>query len=453
MDESSALRGKSRDRAISRAVGAAMLSRLVSALVTIATFAIAARTLSSPELGVVAVLTTIGVFLSSGDFGLGMLLMSRLPEANSRGDIEEMRSITGITLVTLGGLGVLIAVAGSISAYVLPWPSLLGAEALPSAEVRLAVVCFFVSGGLSIPATVIVWVLSAMLRASIVHLWTAASAVVTLALVVLCAALDLPMWSYVAAVLGVPTALGMVQTVWAFNRLFPHLRPTTLRVSVGLARGLLRDSAPYAVINMMGLVSYAIDSLVISSILGPTKAATFALVARMFTLVGSTLILAGQQMWSALVDAIHRGDDAWVRSRFKRSVQVSAAVSAGGCTVVVIVAQPVVRLWLGDTYVPPLSFVLLLAVWTVYYPMVQQASYLVVAMGRVGALARAGAIAAPVNLALSIWLTNALGLTGPILGNIAAYSATTLVPIVYFSSRYLRQTAPAGEPSQAVLRQ
>jgi O-antigen/teichoic acid export membrane protein len=107
-----------------------------------------------------------------------------------------------------------------------------------------------------------------------------------------------------------------------------------------------------------------------------------------------------------------------------------------------------VRLWLGDTYGPPLSCVLVLAVWTVYYPTVQQASYLVVAMGRVGILARAAAIAAPLNLGLSIWLTNELGLTGPVLANIVALSATTVVPTVYFSAKYLRELAPE-EPSAA----
>jgi O-antigen/teichoic acid export membrane protein len=430
-----------RDRAVVQAAGAATVSKLVSALVTIATFAIAARTLSAAELGVVAVLTSIGVFLTLGDFGLGVLLMSRLPAANARGDADEMRSVTGITLGTLAGLGVLVAIAGTISAYLLPWPSILGGEGVSSAEVRLSVAVFFVAGGLSIPAAVIVWVLSAMLRASIVHIWTAASAVVSLVLVVVCAALDLPIWTYIAAILGVPTAMGVVQTIWVFTRLLPELRPPTLAVRPRQAVDLVKESAPYAVINMSGLVSYTIDSLVVSAVMGPAAAATFALVSRMFTLVGGTLVVAGQQMWSALVDAVHRGDNVWARSRFKRSLQVFAAVNVVGSTVMVIVAQPVVRLWLGSEFVPPLSFVLLLAVWTVYYPSVNQASYLVVAMGRVKTLAIASAIAAPLNLALSIWLTNELGLTGPVLGSIIALSATVLVPVVFLTSKYLRQLA------------
>ena len=315
--EANRARHQTRDKAVVRAAWTAILSKGTTATSTVLIFAIAAHALSAKELGVVAVLTTMGVFTTMGDLGLGTQLLTHIPAANARGDVAEMRRLVTTTMATLLALGSFVVVAGCVSAVVAPWPTLLGAAGLDPASVRLAVACFAVCAGASIPASVIGRVLAAMLRSSTNYAWNAVGAALSLACVVPCWLLDAPAWAYVSAILGVPVLVAGALTVHVFSSIFPELRPHSLRVSWAEARSLLWTSAPYAVINISTFIAYSIDSIVVSAILGASAAAAFSLAARLFMLVGGTAVLAGQQMWSALTDAISRGDVTWARSRYR----------------------------------------------------------------------------------------------------------------------------------------
>ncbi|HSY16201.1 MAG TPA: lipopolysaccharide biosynthesis protein [Jatrophihabitantaceae bacterium] len=443
MEDTAARLGKQRDAAVLKAAGAAVASRLLTSLTAVLTLAIAARSLSAAQLGVVAVLTTLVVFLGFGDFGLGTLLMTRLPAANARGDDEGKKTVVEVTLSTLCVTGLLVVAAGGASAYLLPWPALLGAKGLDASGVRLAVLVFFGCGGLSIPATVGARVYAAMQRSAVLHVWNAVAGVLTLITTTFCAVFGTAAWTYVFALAGVPMLVGLLETYWALTRAFPELRPRTLLVRPALAVAFLRSGALFAVLTISTVISYNIDSLVVSSVLGASAAAVFTVASRIFVLVGGTLSLAGQQMWSSLADAIGRGDIAWARSRYRRALVASTSVNGVVCLVLVVIGRWLSRFWVGGGLVPPLSLLIVLAIYTVYSTTVIQASYLLAAIEKVKALAIAGMIMAPVNLVLSVLLTRRYGLTGPVLGSIIALAVVLTGPVVWLT---WRQFAALGQP-------
>jgi O-antigen/teichoic acid export membrane protein len=448
-------RAATRDRALLRAAATAILSKVLTAVSTVVALAICAHELSKGQLGVVAVLSALAVFLGFGDFGLGARLMTHLPPANARGDTAEMRRLVTITFSTLCGFGLAVTVLGVASAYLTPWPSLLGATSLNSSDVRLCVVCFFLSGALAIPASLASRVLSAMQRSSTVYEWFIASAVFSLGLTIVDAAVHAPMWPYVIALAGIPTLVAVVQTIWVFVHLYPELRPTTLVAPRRDVTVFVRSGLLFAIYNTSALVAYCLDSLVVSSNLGAGTAAVFSLASRMFVLVYGTLLLAGQQMWSALADAIARRDMAWVRTRYNHVLVASASISIVGCGFLVALGRPLTRWWFGANLVPPISLLIVLAIWTVYSAMILQASYVLLAIDKIRMLAVASMIMAPVNLGFSIWLTQRYGITGPILGSIIGLVFIMTVPIIVSTRRELQRfetlDVPVEQTASAVV--
>jgi O-antigen/teichoic acid export membrane protein len=428
-------RGRHRDRALMSAAGAAILSRLLVSVTAVLTLAIAAASLEKHELGVVAVLVTLATFLGFGDFGLGTLMMTRLPIANAKGDQEEMRLIVRVSLSTLCAIGATVIALGTISAFLTPWTGILGAEGVGDGPVAAAVVCFFVTGGLSIPAAIGSRILIALQRSSINHMWNAAGGLISLLLTITCAVLDAPIWAYVLSIAGTPSLIALTQTLWLFWRAYPELRPSGLRVPPRIALSYLSSGALFAVFSISSLVSYSIDSLVVSSILGAGAAAVFALAARMFTLVGGTLSLAGQQMWSAIADAVTRGDIAWVRSRYRHVLIISTGVNLAGCLFLVIFGRTISRVWVGSDLVPSITLLLGLAGWTVSFTAFQQAAYLLAATERIKVLAAAAVLMAPVNVALSIFFTHQYGMVGPVLGSIVALLLVVTIPVIVLTRR------------------
>jgi O-antigen/teichoic acid export membrane protein len=440
--------GKTRDRALLNAAGATLLARGVSAISLVATLAIAAHSLSKPELGVVAVLTTLSAFLSFGDFGLGTLLMTRLPEAHARGDAAAKREIVGVTFNTLCVIGGTIAVLGVATSAVVPWQTLLGAHKLSNSSVREAVICFFVFGGLGIPVTVGGRVLAAMLRSGSAQLWLALSSLISLAATVVCAKENLPIWAYVGAIAGAPAVVALVQTGWVFIRQFPDLRPKGFGVHPKVAWTFMKASSLFAIMSLSAVISYSIDSLVVSSILGAAAAAVFALAARMFSLVGVTIGLAGQQLWSALTDAITRGDHAWARSRFWRTLLISSGINVFACAVLVVFGRELSRIWVGHSLVPSRSLLIVLAVYTVYSTTTLQASYLLTAVEKVKTIALIGIGGAAFNVGASIVLTHLYGISGPILGSIAALVVVLTIPLIVLCRQQLNVLS--RDPADAV---
>lgn len=451
MSSSDEMHGRLRDRAVVHAAGAAILARLVMAATTLLTLAIAARALSQPEVGVVVVLTTLAVFLGFGDFGLGTLLMTRLPAVHARGDAEGSRTLVGTTFSTLIGTGTLFLIAGVVGAYVLPWPSLLGAEELREASLRAAVLIVFVCGGVSIPASIGARILASMQSGYVVHLWNAVSGSVVLALVWALSFSDAPSWPYVLAIAGTPTVLAILQTTWVFWRRFPQLRPRSLAVSFGTAMELVRSGGLFAIMSICTVISYNIDSLVVSSIMGAADAAVFALAARMFVLVGGTLSLASQQMWPALVDAVARGHIDWARSRYRRTLVISTSISSVASVVLVVLGQRLSELWVGEALIPPMSLLIVLGIYTVVSTTVTQSAYVLTAVEKVKAIALCGVLMTAVNVALSIELTRQIGIVGPILGSLLALVFVLGVPVIVLTRREFRRLDVAGASPKETL--
>lgn len=443
--------GRTRDRAVVSAAGAAILSRLVMALTLILTLAIAARALSQTELGVVVVLTTIAVFLGFGDFGLGSVLMTRLPAVHARGDAKGSRVLVGTTFSTLIGTGAFFLAAGAVGAYLLPWPSLLGAEQMPESSLRLAVLIVFISGSLAIPASIGARILSSMQSGYVVHVWHAVNGIVVLMLVWAFSFSDAPSWLYVLAIAGTPTVLAILQTTWVFWRRFPQLRPESLAVSFSVALALVRSGGLFAIMSICTVISYNIDSLVVSSILGAEDAAVFSLAARMFILVGGTLTLAGQQMWPALADAIARGHIDWARSRYRRTLTVSTLINAFACIFLVVLGQWLSEIWVGEALVPPTSLLIALGVYTVVSTYVTQAVYLLAAVEKVKAIALLGVVMTVVNLVLSIVLTQSVGIAGPILGSLGALVLVLAGPVIVLTHREFSRLDVTGQPAEETL--
>lgn len=431
--------GRGRDRALLRAAGSTVVSRLGSALAMVVILSLAARSLTEPELGVVAVLTSLTLLLGFSDFGLGNLMMTRLPAARARGDLAEQRSIVAVVLGSLTVFGIVIGGLGAASAVLLDWPRLLGVGADLDTQTRVAVVVFFVLGGLGVPGAVGSRVLASMQRSAEVQTWNLAASGVSLALTGVCAALSAPMWAYVAAIAGVLGVSALVQTLWVLYRAYPELRPDTVLVSWREAVAFLRSASLFAVLSLSTAASYAIDAVVVSAVLGAETAAVFALAARIFSLVGSTLSLAGLQMWSALSDALARHDLVWARSRYLRALVLSSSVTVAACLVLVLLGRTLARIWVGPSLVPPMSLLVALAVFTVYQTALVQASHLLSAAERVRVMAGAGVVAAVVNVVASIALTHRYGITGPVLGSLVSLVVVVTAPVAVLSYRLLRE--------------
>ena len=113
------------------------------------------------------------------DIGVGSALTTRVAVSHGRDDLAEVRAHVLHALLTLAGIGGLIAVAGAVSAVTLPWHDWIGGDVSSSTLVRCLVITFVVSG-MALPAATGFLCLSGMQRYATAQFSVAAGSVAAL---------------------------------------------------------------------------------------------------------------------------------------------------------------------------------------------------------------------------------------------------------------------------------
>jgi O-antigen/teichoic acid export membrane protein len=430
-------RREQRDRALWHSISSGAGVRVVTTVLTLLTVSVSVRSLGDSAFGVVATLGTVIGLAGFADLGLGLGLMTRLAQSLGEDNQAAMKPLVSSALASLSALGAFVAVIGSASILVVPWRVLLGSPALPDAALNASVVIFAISVGLAIPASIGQRVLLGTQQGAVANTWSLAASIAQFAAVIAVAWRGAPVWAFVAAIISTPVLVACVQSAWVLNRA-SHLRPDRSHVSSGVARHLLHVGGLFFALNLAVAAAFQSDTLITSAVLGASSAAVFAVGLRMFGAVSGLFASSLQQFWPALAEALARGDLEWTRRRFKQVLTISTALLAAVAGLLVVIGQPVARIWVGASLVPPLGLLVAFAAWTVYAHVMTQCSTLLNAGRVVGPQVAMATAMACVNLPLSIVLTKRIGLAGPLIGSLVSHMLCEGVPTIFLVRGVLR---------------
>lgn len=425
-----------RDRALWRSISTGAGVRAVTIVLTLLTVSVAVRSLGPTAYGVVATLGAVLGIAGFADLGLGAGLMTRIAQSLGSGN-DGSKPLISSALASLSVMGALVAIAGSASIGVLPWETLLGSPDLPKATITTSVVIFSVSIGLAMPASIGQRILLGTQRGAVANTWSLAASMAQLVAVIAAAWLGAPIWAFVGAMILIPVLVSCVETVWVFN-LASHLRPEPGHVSREAVADLLRVGGLFFALNLASAAAFQSDTLIVSTVLGASSAAVFAIGLRMFGAASGLFATSLQQFWPTLAEALARGDLEWARLRFKQVLTVSTALLAGGAALIVAIGQPLARIWVGASLVPPLGLLAAFAAWTVYSHVMGQCSTLLSAGNVVGPQVAMAITMACVNVPVSVLLTKQMGVAGPLVGSLLAHMLCAGVPTAILVRRLLK---------------
>jgi len=430
-------RRSQRDRALWHSISSGAGVRVVTLALTLLTVAVSVRSLGDTAFGVVATLGTMIGLTGFADLGLGLGLMTRLAQSAGEDNPDAVKPLVSSALASLGALGALVAVVGTSSIFVLPWNVLLGSPGLPAAAINASVVIFAVSVGLAIPASIGQRVLLGTQQGAVANIWSLAASIAQFAAVIAVAWRDGPVWAFVAATISTPILVACLQSAWVFRRA-SHLRPGRSHVSRDVVRHLLRFGGLFFALNLAVAAAYQSDTLITSAVLGASSAAVFAIALRMFGAASGLFATSLQQFWPALAEALARGDLEWTKRRFKQVLTISTALLTAAAGLLVAIGQPLARIWVGESLVPPLGLLVAFAAWTVYAHAMSQCGTLLSAAGVVAPQVAMATVMVCVNVPLSIVLTSHIGLAGPVVGSLVAHMLCSGVPVVFLVRKVLR---------------
>jgi O-antigen/teichoic acid export membrane protein len=414
-------------------------SRIAIACIGVVSLGVSVRALGDVRFGIVATLSTFLGMLSFTDLGMGNALMTQLAVADGKNDLRKARQAVSVAFAGMLIAGALVAALGVLVALNFSWDRLLGVPPTHLEDLRTTLIVFAVLAGASIPANIGQRVSLGLQEGLFTNVWLMASALGSLAGVLIAAGLGLPIWSYIVATVGVPAGISALQSILVFSRRHPALSPKGALVTWDAFASLTKLSALFLTLGVAVAVAYQTDMIIVSYTLGAAAAAKFAIATRLFTLVTSTLTGASQQLWTSIAEALSSGDFQWVESRFLKAVRLTLVASTLGATAVALIGQPFIKVWAGESLVPPRLLLVAYAVWTVYSIFMSQLSYLLNAAQVVRAQVVMALLMTALNLPLSLLLTQRIGIAGPILGSLTAHLAVSGIPAIVIARRELNR--------------
>lgn len=400
--------------------------------------AVATRALGDAQYGVVATIGSFMALMIFGDLGIGNAFMTSLAKAHAKGDIQAPQTLVSTAWFFLLGAAGVVLLLGVLASLFLPWPRLLGAPDLPASQLQLAVFAVFAVFAVGMPGSMGQRVMMSLQRGAAANTWAVVASILTPGAVALTWVVNAPLWGFVLSTVGVPVAVAAVQTAWVLRRTYPELRPTRVHVTATTTRSLLRVGGLYFVLSLASAIAFQTDSLIVASIQGATAAGVYAVVIRLFRMVGGLAAIGTQQLWTVATAALATGDIDWLRSRMFRVLALTSGVIGIACVIMVVIGRPLVRFWAGAGLVPPLSLLVWMAVSTVYFNAASQVVFLLNAADVVRPQVAMALAMAAANVSLSIYLTQRFGVIGPVVGSLVAHVVCYGVPALFIARRILR---------------
>lgn len=356
------------------------------------------------------------------DLGISNAIIKHVAECRARRRLAEARPLLATTLWLYAGLGLLIIAAGALIARSF---SLL--FVLPPSATAIApwlLILLAVTMGATLPGTTALAALQGLRRYDAVNalttVWTLASSLATVVVL----SLGGGVLAMVAASLPIALALQGAGFLVVF-RLAPEPRFGLRGGDRRLIGAIASHSWALFAMNAAWRIETKTDEVVIGAFLTVSAVTPYTL-ARKMSESALTITEQFRKVLLPLASEWHAGDDPErLRWLYTTATRLTLAMHVPLTCVLVVLARPILSLWVGAAFADDASLVTILILASLIATSQRPANAVLQGIGRHRPLAGMALCSAAANLVLSVALVRPLGLAGVALG--------TLVPtaIVY----------------------
>lgn len=417
-----------RYRRIASAVVSGGTARVLSSLLTLVSLPLAVRYLGAERYGVWATVVSVAVWVNLLDLGIASSLTNLISRAYARQDhTEAARALSNALAVTTGAVALAAGIFGFVWIRV-NWIAVFNASPSSESEVRATVLVAALLTLANLPLNLAGKVFAGYQELHTHNKTVAAGAVASVAGLAVGIWLGASMPTLFLLSFGSITAVALVRMLWLVLWQKPWLKPRFSFLSLREGIQLLSSGWSFLLIQAAAMVVFSTDNIIVSHYLGAAEVTPYSVTWRIVSFGSVLQVLAFPALWPAFTEAHARGDIAWIRRTFAVTMRTTIALNVAWAVFLIIFGRLGIRLWAGPAAVPSRSLLLAMAVWSIIAGFMTAQSCLLGALNQTRLQAIASALAALVNLALSIVLVVRIGSLGVILGTIISYIVVLVVP-------------------------
>lgn len=420
-------------------------NRAVTVLVTFLSVPLTIHYLGPERYGAWVTIGSLLAWLQLTDFGLGHGLTNAITAAAGQGRPELVRIYMSSGVCLLAMVALATGLAAAAAWPWIDWAALFGvATPEAQAEIGPAVAAALVIFLLRFPLSITGKIYLAYQEGRIGNYWGVAGNVLSLTALLAVTRTEGGLVWLVIAISGTHLLLGLANAVWLFVLHRPAVAPRLGSVQLSSMRTLGNVSGKFFLIQIMALVTFQTDNLVIAHFLGASQVPSYSVTHSLFSYTALPQSILFSYLWAAYTEAIARGDIAWVRRTFYLNLAGSMAFAALSVAVLAFIAKPFILWWAGPAAEPSTGLLSWIAAWSLVDGFTSPIACLLAAAAHLRAQIIYSAIATASNLLLSIMLVQTWGVSGVIAATVISYVVFICLPTFVDAEFLLRKLRRAA---------
>ena len=225
------------------------------------------------------------------------------------------------------------------------------------------------------------------------------------------------LFTLVFVVAGSPLLVFLIANVYYFSTELKPYAPKYSYIDFGTGRSLLSVGGVFFFIQMGAVVLYQTDNIVITRTLGPAEVTTFNVAYKYFSIISVLFGIIMTPYWSAFTDAAAKNDWEWIKQSIRKMRMLWLYVS-GIALLLYLCSNIFYKAWLHNKVIVPDILSLTMAIYVITVAWQSIYAYSLNGIGKLRMQLIFVVATAILNIPLSVFLINRVGISGTVIANI-----------------------------------
>lgn len=428
---------------------ASVISRIVQGAATFLVVSWALPYLGAERFGAWMTLAAAFGLLGVGDLGISNGVINLVANYRATARMSRARLTVNAATVTMALLAACIAIGALVAAPIIPWGALFaGANTslrnMSPDEMASMALLLGLAFAVSLLTGLFTKIRLGCNEAYRNAPWDILAALVSMGLTFAAVRTGMGFLWVIAASALPPIVVHAVGGMFLFGREHRELAPCPPHLSADALGRALRFGGLYFALQLGGLLSHQIDSLVLARLIGPGAVSEYNVAMRLFMLVPNLVGMLLVPLWPAYAAARARGDWGWIRKAWWISLAFCMACNLAAAVSLWFLNAPILHLWIRDAVRPSSALIAGFAIWAILNGFHGPVAILLNGLSIIRFQVICGLLSACVNVVISILLTLRIGVSGVVWGSVAAHTLVVLMPSLWLIFRVFRNR-PGGQ--------
>ena len=371
--------------------------------------------ISPYQYGVWITLSSIIGWLSFFDIGFGNGLKNKFVEAVTHGKIKLARIYVSTTYAILTLIIFSVWLISVIISKFIDWPKFLNVKGISNNEFFYVLLIVLSTFAFQFILGLLNTILSAIQKPVITSLINVISQVLVLIGIYLLTLTTTGSIKSLSLLIGiVNTSVLIIFSVYLYSTSLHKYYPSLKYVKFKFAKGLLTLGLNFFILQIIAIIYYETNNIIITKILGPLDVTVYNLAFKYISIIGMLFSIILSPFWSAFIEARVLNDVAWMRSETKKLYKIFFLFFLG--TIFLVICSPFIYdLWFGKAVAISFQLTVCMGIWQVINIWNSLHSTLIYGFGKIRMQIVASVSVGILNIPLTIFFCQKWGVNGVVI--------------------------------------